>query len=131
MSRKNVDGPFSSRSHPTHTSLIPREALLYAMEDNDDIDWPENSFDCPHKAEPESQDELLVMIQFEGTPALQQALRALFRELIDILSTAVRPLPAKVMCLAICSHSATIPLKSSRCNKNPSQERLIGARSTL
>ena len=41
-------------------------------------------------------DELLVMIQFEGTPALQDALRALCREFIDIFDTAVRSLPAKV-----------------------------------
>ena len=40
--------------------------------------------------------ELLVMIQFEGTPALQGALRSLCREFIDIFSTAVRSLPAKV-----------------------------------
>jgi hypothetical protein len=66
------------------------------MEDDDDIEWPENRFDCPHRAKPESPDELLAMIQFEGTPALQQALRALCREFIDIFSTAVRSLPAKV-----------------------------------
>ena len=41
------------------------------------------------------------MIQFEGTPALQQALMALCREFIDIFSTAVRPLPAKVMSMVI------------------------------
>ena len=41
------------------------------------------------------------MIQFEGTPALQQALRALCREFIDIFSTAVRPLPAKVKSMVI------------------------------
>ncbi len=40
-------------------------------------------------------------IQFEGTPALQQALRALCREFIDIFSTAVRPLPAKVKSMVI------------------------------
>ena len=41
------------------------------------------------------------MIQFEGTPALQDALRALCREFIDIFSTAVRPLPAKVQSMVI------------------------------
>ena len=39
------------------------------MEDDDDIEWPEDPFDLPHRAEPESPDELLAMIQFEGTPA--------------------------------------------------------------
>jgi hypothetical protein len=71
------------------------------MEDDDDIEWPENPFDRPHRAEPESPDELLAMIQFEGTPALQQALRALCREFKDIFSTAVRPLPAKVKSMVI------------------------------
>jgi hypothetical protein len=75
--------------------------LLDAIEDNDDIEWPENPFDRPHRAKPESPDELLAMIQFEGTPALQQALRALCRESIDIFSTAVRPLPAKVKSMVI------------------------------
>ena len=45
--------------------------MLDAMEDDDDIEWPEDPFDRPHRAEPESPDELLAMIQFEGTPALQ------------------------------------------------------------
>jgi len=44
------------------------------MEDDDDIEWPENPFNRPHRAELESPDKLLAMIQFEGTTALQQAL---------------------------------------------------------
>jgi hypothetical protein len=97
MSRKNDDGPMSNRSFAAHpltdgTNLVPRAALLDAMEDDDDR---------PHRAEPESPDELLATIQFEGTPALQQALRALCRDFIDIFSTALRPLPAKVMSMVI------------------------------
>ena len=60
-----------------------------------------NPFDRPHRAEPESPDELLAMIQFEGTPALQGVLRSLRREFIDIFSTAVRPLPARVKPMVI------------------------------
>jgi hypothetical protein len=71
------------------------------MDDDDDIEWPEDPFDRPHRAEPESPDELLAMIQFEGTPALQDALRALCREFIDIFSTAVRQLPARVQSMVI------------------------------
>jgi len=93
--------PFAAHPQTDGASLIPRDALLDAMEDDDDIEWPENPFDRPHRAEPESPDELLAMIQFEGTPALQQALRALCREFIDIFSTAVRPLPAKVKSMVI------------------------------
>ena len=77
------------------TKLIPRNALLDAMDDDDD-EWPEDPFDRPHRAELESPGEFLAMIQFAGTPALHEALRALCREFIDIFSTAVRPLPAKI-----------------------------------
>ena len=41
------------------------------------------------------------MIQFEGTPALQDALKALCREFIDIFDTAVRSAPAKVDAMVI------------------------------
>jgi hypothetical protein len=83
------------------TNLIPRNALLDDMEDDDDIEWQEDPFDHPHRADPESLDELLAMIQFAGTPALQEVLRALYREFIDIFSTAVQPLPAKLQSMVI------------------------------
>ena len=83
------------------SQLIPRSALLDALEDDDDIEWPEDPFDRPESADPKSPDELLAMIQFEGTPALQDALRALCREFIDIFDTAVRSNPAKVDAMVI------------------------------
>ena len=93
--RPHVDAfaehPLTDGSH-----LIPR-----SVEDDDDIDWPEDPFDRPDSASPKSQDELLAMIHFEGSPALQDALRALCREFIDIFDTAVRPLPAKVDAMVI------------------------------
>jgi len=64
--------------------------LLDAVEDDDDIDWPEDPFDRPDSASPKSPDELLAMIH-----------RALSREFIDIFDTAVRPLPAKVDAMVI------------------------------
>ena len=102
------------------------------MEDDDDIEWKKDPFDRPHRAEPESPEELLAMIQFEGTPALQGALRSLCREFKDISSTAVRSLPARVKpmvieeelsesCLATDSNSVTIPRK----NKRPLEPRLM------
>jgi hypothetical protein len=84
------------------------------MEDDDDIEWPKSPFDRPHRAEPESPVELLAVIQFEGTPALQQALRALCREFIDIFFTAVRPLPAKVMSMVIDIDRSKWELPSNR-----------------
>jgi hypothetical protein len=77
------------------------DRVCQMSEDDDDIEWPEDLFDHPHRAESESPDELLALIQFAGTPALQEVLRALCREFIDIFSTAVRPLPAKVQSMVI------------------------------
>jgi len=53
--------PFATHPLTDGTNLIPRNALLDAMEDDDEPS---------HRAEPESPDELLAMIQFAGTPAL-------------------------------------------------------------
>jgi hypothetical protein len=84
------------------------------MEDDDDIEWSENPFDRPHRAKPESPDAFLAMIQFESTTALQQALRTLCREFIDIFSTVVRPLPAKVMSMVIDIDRSKWELPSNR-----------------
>jgi hypothetical protein len=94
-------GAFAEHPLTDGSRLIPRSALLDAVEDDDDIDWPEDPFDRPDSASPKSPDELLAMIHFEGSPALQDALRALCREFIDIFDTAVRPLPAKVDAMVI------------------------------
>ena len=97
-----------------HISTIPRNALLDAMKDDDDIEWLEDPFDRPQRAEPESPDELLAMIQFEGTPALQGARRSLCRDFIDIFSTAVRLLPARVKPMVIEVDRAKWELPSNR-----------------
>ena len=54
------------------------------------------------------------MIQFEGTQALQGALRSLCREFIDIFSTAVQPLPARVKPMVIEVDRAKWELPSNR-----------------
>ena len=124
--------PFAAHPLTDGTSLIPRDALLDAMEDDDDIEWPENPFDRPHRAEPESPDELLAMIQFEGTPALQQALRALCREFIDIFSTAVRPLPAKVKSMVIDIDRSKWEIPSNRLpQRHHSAEKQSGIRTQV
>jgi hypothetical protein len=58
--RSDVE-PFATHPLTDGTNLIPRNALLDAMADDDEPS---------HRAEPESPDELLAMIQFAGTPAL-------------------------------------------------------------
>ena len=54
--------PFATHPLTDGTKLIPRNALLDAMDDDNDIEWPEDPFDRPHRAEPESPDELLAIV---------------------------------------------------------------------
>ena len=76
-------------------NLIPKDALLDAIEDDDDIDWNTDPFEFPDRVGRESPEELVAMIQFAGPPALQEALRAL------CLATSVRRLPAKVQSMVL------------------------------
>ena len=55
--RSDVE-PFATHPLTDGTNLIPRNALLDAMEDNDDIEWPEDPLDRPHRAEPELPDSI-------------------------------------------------------------------------
>ena len=50
----------------------------------------------PDSANPETPEEILAMIKFSGSLWLQEQLRSLCREYIDIVSTSVRSLPAQV-----------------------------------
>jgi hypothetical protein len=55
----------------------------------------------PDKVNPEVPDEIIAMIKVSGSPWLQEQLRSLCRELIDIFSTSVRSLPAQVVPMVI------------------------------
>jgi hypothetical protein len=77
-------------------NLIPKDALLDAVEDDDDIEWNTDPFEYPDRVKRESPEAL---IQFAGPPALQEALRALCLEYSDIFATSVRHLPAKVQAI--------------------------------
>ena len=92
MSRQNVvDDPIDE------SALIERSHLLDAIADDDDIEWKTDPFEMrPESANPETPDEIIAMITFEGSPELQEQLRSLCREYIDIFSTSVRFLPAQV-----------------------------------
>ena len=77
--------------------LIDKSELLDSVEEHDDIEWPHNPFDIrPDSASLVSPDKLLAMIQFEGSPELQEKLRGLCREFIDIFSTSVQTRPRHV-----------------------------------
>jgi hypothetical protein len=55
----------------------------------------------PESANPETPDEIIAMITFADSPELQEQLRSLCREYIDIFSTSVRSLPAQVDLMVI------------------------------
>jgi hypothetical protein len=76
-------------------NLIDKSQLLDPFAADDDIDWKIDSFEMrPDSANPETPDEIIAMIKFSGSPLLQEHLRSLCREYIEIFSTSVRSLPA-------------------------------------
>ena len=86
----------STRLQTSHrlTSLLSSREANYC---DDDIEWKTDPFEMrPESASPETPDEIIAMITFAGSPELQEPLRSLCREYIDIFSTSVRSLPAQV-----------------------------------
>jgi hypothetical protein len=71
-------------------NLIPKDALLDAIEDDDDIERNTDPSEYPDRADRESSEEFLALIHFAGRFALQAALRALCLEYSDIFATSVR-----------------------------------------
>ena len=75
--------------------LIAKSEVLGTLEDDDDIEWKPNPFDILlDDVKLETPDELLAMIQFDGSPEFREKLRELCREFIDVFSTSVRRRPA-------------------------------------
>jgi hypothetical protein len=94
--RPHVDA-FADITPIDESTLIERSQLLDAIADDDDIEWKTDPFEMrPESANPETPDEIIAMITFAGSPELQEQLRSLCREYIDIFSTSVRSLPAQV-----------------------------------
>ena len=69
--------PFADHTPLDVDNLIPKDALLAAIEEDDGIDWNTDPFEFPDRVERDSPEELIAMIQFAGPPALQKALRVL------------------------------------------------------
>ena len=89
--------PFADPRSSEGMHLIAKSEVLGTLEDDDDIEWKPNRFDTlPDDVKLETPDELLAMIQFEGSSEFQEKLRALCREFIDAFSTSVRRRPANV-----------------------------------
>ena len=66
------------------------------------IDWKTDPFEMRlDRVNPETPDEIIAMIIVSGSQWLQEQLRSLCRESIDIFSTSVRSLPAQVVPMVI------------------------------
>ena len=84
----------STRLQTSHrlTSLISSREANYWMPLR--TTWKTDLFEMrPESANPETPDEIIAIITFAGSPELQEQLRSLCREYIDIFSTSVRSLP--------------------------------------
>jgi len=86
------------KPHPsiTEMDLIRKDSLLDPIEDDDDIEWPDNPYEVNTLDESsESPTELLALITIKGSPPwLQTNFKALCLELIDIFAIEVRREPA-------------------------------------
>ena len=61
----------------TESTLIERSQLLDAIVDDDDIEWKTDPFEMrPKSANPESPDEIIAMITFDGSLELQEPLES-------------------------------------------------------
>jgi len=69
--------PFADPTQLDMENLMPKDALLDAIEDDYDIEWNTDPFEDPDRVDRESQEELVALIQYAGPPELQAALRAL------------------------------------------------------
>jgi hypothetical protein len=79
--RPHVDA-FADITPIDESTLLERSQLLDAIEDDYDIEW--------------KTDEIIAMITFASSSELQEQLRSLCREYIDIFSTSARSLPAQI-----------------------------------
>ena len=68
-------------------NLVEKGDVLDSIDDEDDIEWPENPFDYREDQYTETTEELLAMIRFEDSVGFQAKLRKLCEEYIDVFST--------------------------------------------
>jgi hypothetical protein len=64
-------------------NLVEKSEVLDSIDDDDDIEWPENPFDNREDQNTETTEELLAMIHFEGSVGFQAKLRKLCEECIQ------------------------------------------------
>ena len=82
-------------------NLVEKGDVLDSIDDDDDIEWPENPFDYREDQNTEATEELLAMIRFEDSVGFQAKLRKLCEEYIDVFSSRVRHQSAEVKLMSI------------------------------
>jgi hypothetical protein len=91
--------PVENFQSTTLAALRLREEVLDAVDDNDEIEWKENPFECKDASSNDS--DVLELIQIDGPPSLQRKLRALCAEYRDVFATSVRDEPADIPAMTI------------------------------
>ena len=81
--------PVDNYQLATLATIKHRSDIIESVDDNDEIEWTENPYEC--KSQPATEGSPLIdLIQIQGPPSLRQKLRALCEEYSDIFDTAVR-----------------------------------------
>jgi hypothetical protein len=112
--RPHVDA-FADLTPIDESTLIDKSKLLDHIADDDDIEWKTDQFEMrPDSVNPETSDEIIAMIEFSGSPWLQEQLRSLCREYINIFSKTVQYLPAQVEPIVIEIDRATWEVSRNR-----------------
>ncbi len=86
-----LDGQVCCSAIPSETyNLVEKNEVLDSIDDDDDIEWPENPFDYREDQNTETTEALLATIRFKDSVGFQAKLRKLCEEYIDVFSTRVR-----------------------------------------
>ena len=81
--------PVDNYQLATFATIKHRSDIIESVDDNDEIEWTENPYEC--KSQPATEGSPLIdLLQIQGPPSLRRKLRALCEEYSDIFDTAVR-----------------------------------------
>ena len=81
--------PVDNYQSATLATIKHRSDIIESVDDNDEIEWTENPYEC--KSQPATEGSPLIdLLQIQGPPSLRRKLRALCEEYSDIFDTAVR-----------------------------------------
>ena len=92
--------PVDNYKLATLATIKHRSDIIESVDDNDEIEWTENPYEC--KSQPATEGSPLIdLLQIQGPPSLRRKLRALCEEYSDIFDTAVRAESADIPPMSI------------------------------